>query len=141
MTMLFGKRDWMKSVFRWSRTGSRIICTPPHLDTDEDFIALEKKDTGEMLRGFGFKQDGNPQFYTGNDNGSFRSFRRGVENVITTPSMVFYEKFCAATAFAKRLNIQRKSDRIALFQLVLYDVSIDDMEHQEPCVLLDGPPE
>jgi len=67
MTMLLGKRDWMKSVFRWSRTGSRIICTPPHLDTDEDFIALEKKDTGEMLRGLVFKQDGNPQFYTGND--------------------------------------------------------------------------
>ncbi|WP_181950862.1 hypothetical protein [Aurantiacibacter spongiae] len=70
----------------------------------------------------GFTQDGSPEFYTGNDNGGFRSWRRGDLNIVTTTSSEFYDRFETATELAKRFNLLDKADRIALFQAVLYGV-------------------
>jgi len=76
----------------------------------------------------GFTQDGSPEFYTGNDNGQFSSWRRGDINIITTPSYEFYDKFLTATYLAKRFNLMRKEDRIAMFQVILYDARVDSLE-------------
>jgi hypothetical protein len=108
--------------------GSRVTCNPPPVDTDEDWLALCIGNTTELMRSHGFKQDGSPQFYTGNDNGGFRSWRRGELNVVTTESNEFFWRFITATDLAKRFNLLAKADRIALFQAVLYGVRSENLE-------------
>lgn len=108
--------------------GSRITCNPPPADTDEDWLVLVNGDPKEALLSSGFMQDGRPGFYTGSDVGTFRSWRMGDLNVITTPDPKFYELFLTATMLAKRFNLLDKGDRIALFQAVLYQVRYDSLE-------------
>jgi len=108
--------------------GSRVTCDPAPADTDEDWLAYTPEDPAPRLIAAGFTQDGSPEFYTGNDNGGFRSWRKGDLNVITTPSWEFYCKFGTATALAKRFNLLLKEDRIALFQAVLYGVRAENLE-------------
>ena len=122
-------RGWKAHFKQYAPTGSRIICTPAPTGTDEDWIALDSSGSGaEWLQQNGYTEDGNPEFYTGNDNGSFRSFRLGDLNVITTPSKEFFDLFVSATSLAKRLNLTEKADRIALFQIALYGVRAVDLE-------------
>ena len=118
----FGVEDWTSVVTEFQATGSRYICDPAPTDTDEDFICLVQPSAYDALGDFGFKQCGQPEFYTGNDNGGFRSWRRGDLNLITTESEEFFTRFIGATELAKRLNILEKANRIALFQVVLYGV-------------------
>lgn len=108
--------------------GSRVTCNPAPTDTDEDWLALCAGDTSELMSSHGFKQDGSPQFYTGNDNGGFRSWRRGELNVVTTESDEFFWRFVTATDLAKHFNLLAKADRIALFQAVLYGVRSENLE-------------
>ena len=110
------------------RVGSRVTCNPAPTDTDEDFLALVPFDVTSFMAQDGFTQEGEPQFYTGNDNGGFRSFRKGTMNIVTTESEEFFDRFMTATALAKRFNLLAKADRIALFQAVLYGVNAEDLE-------------
>lgn len=109
-------------------TGSRVICDPAPIDTDEDWVALVGADPCARMAEAGFKQDGSPEFYTGNDNGGFRSWRKGDLNIITTESKEFFYLFETATLLAKRFNLRQKSDRIALFQAVLYSVRWENLQ-------------
>lgn len=111
--------------------GSRVTCNPAPTDTDEDYLVFTSVDAAPALLAAGFTQDGTPEFYTGNDNGGFRSFRRGSVNVITTQDMEFFDLFLTATALAKRFNLLAKGDRIALFQAILYGVAVDDLQPSE----------
>ena len=108
--------------------GSRVTCNPAPVDTDRDWLVLIKPGAEKLLPENGFSQDGSPQFYTGNDNGGFRSWRKGELNVITTPDNEFFQRFITATALAKRFNLLNKQDRIALFQAVLYGVHYSNLE-------------
>lgn len=108
--------------------GSRVTCDPAPLDTDEDWLVQVIGNPEQAMLAAGFTQDGSPQFYTGNDAGGFRSWRFGDLNVITTEDRCFYELFLTATALAKRFNLLQKADRIALFQAVLYGVSVGNLE-------------
>lgn len=111
--------------------GSRVTCDPSPLDTDEDWLVLVRSSTDVLLSNAGFSQDGSPEFYTGNDNGGFRSWRKGDVNVVTTESREFFDRFVTATDLAKRFNLLAKADRIALFQAVLYGVSVDNLAVQD----------
>ena len=102
--------------------GSRVTCVPAPTDTDEDWLVLVLKDPENELTAAGFVMEGNPEFYTGNDNGGFRSWRKGEINLIVTQDTHFYSLFETATELARRYNLLEKSDRIALFQAVLYQV-------------------
>ena len=102
--------------------GSRVTCVPAPTNTDEDWLVLVLKDPENELTVAGFVMEGNPEFYTGNDNGGFRSWRKGEINLIVTQDSFFYSLFETATELARRFNLQDKSDRIALFQAVLYQV-------------------
>lgn len=113
------------------RVGSRVTCNPAPDNTDEDFLALVPFDVTALMAADGFTQDGSPEFYTGNDNGGFRSFRKGEMNIITTDSIEFFELFLTATELAKRFNLLAKADRIALFQAVLYGVRYDALEARD----------
>lgn len=112
-----------------SPTGSAFTCNPPVDDTDIDWVVLTKTfDDAESLI-FALKElawcpdtktsrvtDDNRVFA----DSIFRSCRRGPHNLIVTPHKGFYDKFRLATAVAKKLNLLDKSDRITLFQAILY---------------------
>ena len=108
--------------------GSRVTCDPAPTDTDEDWLGLVREVPVEKLQEAGFSQEGSPEFYTGNDAGGFRSWRKGEINLITTQSDEFFRLFLTATYLAKRFNLLRKQDRIALFQAVLYGVEVHNLE-------------
>lgn len=108
--------------------GSRVTCDPAPTDTDEDWLVLVREVPIERLQEAGFGQEGSPEFYTGNDAGGFRSWRKGEINLITTQSEEFYRLFLTATYLAKRFNLLRKQDRIALFQAILYGVEVHNLE-------------
>lgn len=123
------KYGWNEIALAYMPVGSRVTCDPPPMDTDEDFLCLVADDVAAAawLADRGFSQDGEPEFYTRNDNGGFRSFRFADVNVIITENVTFYDKFGTATALAKRFNLLNKQDRIALFQAVLYGVGEGDL--------------
>ena len=109
--------------------GSRVTCNPPPQDTDEDYLVFDHAGIViAHLEGQGFDSEGEPEFYTGNDAGQFRSMRRGNVNVIVTPYMEFFDRFIAATELARRFNLMAKVDRITLFQAVLYGVNAHNLE-------------
>ena len=122
--------EWAAASWLVEPVGSRVTCNPAPEDTDEDFLCHVPNSIidGELLSSMGFTQDGSPEFYTGNDNGGFRSYRRGDTNVIITESMKFFELFMTATTLAKQFNLLKKVDRIALFQGVLYGVKQHNLE-------------
>ena len=125
MKMDFAKNGWVVRP-----VGSRVTCDPAPKDTDEDYLvfSVDELEAETHLTDQGFKLEGLPGFYTGNDNGRFRSYRRGELNVIVTPEFEFFERFMTATALAKRFNLARKEDRIALFQAILYGVGEGDLQ-------------
>ena len=126
---LINHYGWAKDYWAVIPVGSRVTCDPPPSDTDEDFLVFDQDGSAiEHLEAHGFQSEGNPEFYTGNDNGEFRSLRRGDTNVIVTPDREFFERFRTATELAKRFNLLEKSDRIALFQAVLYGVNATNLE-------------
>lgn len=120
-------------VSEMNAVGSRVTCNPAPTDTDEDWLILSSADLKQPLTELGFTQEGSPEFYTGRSDGSFQSWRRGNINIVTTPDYHFYQKFMTATYLAKRFNLLRKVDRIALFQAVLYGVRTENLE-PEPYV-------
>jgi hypothetical protein len=134
----------LRKIFgpRFEPVGSRVTCNPPPQNTDIDFLCRSIQPVDQELKELGFKLEGSPGFYTGNDNGSFRSWRRGDVNLIVTPDLHFYELFITATSLAKRFNLMDKNDRIALFQAILYGVSQEDlissMDDYEPTEIEQG---
>jgi hypothetical protein len=106
--------------------GSRITCDPPPTETDEDWIVLSEDNKGKftkvLLDEYGFEKGGSDLVdeEDWDEDYSFVSLKLGRVNLIITSSPDFYRRFLAASSVAKRLNLLRKDDRIALFQAVLY---------------------
>lgn len=100
-------------------TGSRYICDPPVMDTDNDVIILvddypdeqSMNDLGwKMCRGEGEELD-----YPAGD---FHAYRHGDLNYILTNSKDHYIRMCAATTLAKQMNLLDKKDRVHLFRFL-----------------------
>ena len=102
-------------------TGSSYICNPPVTDTDIDFVVLSRgwDKLHSWLEQNGFKT--NFEDYEIDD---FRSYKRGVLNLIVTNDLVFYNRFVKATEVAKNLNLLDKEQRIILFDFVMYESNI-----------------
>lgn len=103
------------------QTGSSVICSPPVTDTDIDFIIY----TNEMNKLLTFLEDSDFIFSVDEDNypleeEGFRCCRRGYLNLILTGDAIFYHRWVRATKLAKKLNLLKKEDRIALFTEILY---------------------
>lgn len=104
-------------------TGSAVICNPPVADTDKDFIICA---TNPALlidflvqNGFEVSRNGDGRYEFDPING-ITCLRRQEVNIIVTGDYTFYLKFVDATILATKLNLLEKSQRIALFQYVLY---------------------
>lgn len=100
-------------VYRSYPTGSRYICNPPPMDTDNDTIFLVNGyyDWQQMLLDDGWEDCG-VDYET---DGDFRAFRKGEENYIVTEDDDFFMSYVKATEGAKALNLLNKEDRIKLF--------------------------
>lgn len=114
------------------KVGSRVTCNPAPTDTDQDFLVLVDDSKWiefcDAIKNDGFELGGSfisDEINYVPDEKRFNSFTRGVDNLICTRSVVFFDKFMTATALAKRFNLLNKYDRIALFQGVLYGNSCD----------------
>lgn len=111
-------RDFLRNNgCRFARTGSREICAPAPMDTDEDYIVYAPKDISSVLTAFGYETRNRSDKYPDND---FISFRNKEINVILTFKEDFFERFVLATTVCKRLNLTEKRDRILVFQAILY---------------------
>lgn len=104
-----------------SLTGSSYICNPPVTDTDIDFVVLSNNcdELYNWLEKNVFKT--NFEDYA---IGEFRSYKRGVINLIVTNDLIFYKRFVKATEIAKKLNLLDKQQRITLFDFVMYESNI-----------------
>ena len=113
-------------------TGSRFICDPPVMDTDDDWIILvedleyakyKASRLDWIYSGAGYYREGNEE----PELGPFVSMRHteGNSNYIFTEDAEFYDRYVAATLLAKKYNLLNKADRIQLFHAVLYGEYID----------------
>lgn len=106
--------------------GSRVTCRPEPADTDWDYLVEIVHNSSQnvgsivnILSGLGFDWEGNEHYQSAASE--FMSWRSAENvNLIVTASPSFAEKHRVATGLCKRLNLQDKQDRIALFQAVLY---------------------
>ena len=105
-------------IKKWP-TGSRYICNPPVTDTDNDTVALVEKGYENCFMSCGWSSSCTDVEY--DTEGLFRSWRNGDENYIVTTDEEFYNRFVKATELAKKLNLLNRSDRVLLFQSILYD--------------------
>lgn len=105
--------------------GSRVTCDPPPVNTDQDVLVYVRRHQVDRLFSAlerdGWKFDGSEAYANSVREGQgFRSYRKGDVNLVVTSEREFYDRFVAATTVAKHLNLLQKSDRVALFQAVLY---------------------
>lgn len=107
-------------------TGSRVICNPPVTDTDEDWVLLVEKWRMQKFEKALETYDDEAVFES-EDYGGLKHFESirlnlptGELNLIVTHDREFFDKFVAATSVAKRLNLLKRDDRVALFSAVLY---------------------
>lgn len=108
--------DFEDTVLKSYPTGSRYICHPPVMDTDNDTVILANGyyDWVTMLLKDGWEDCG--QY---NQGGDFRAFRKGQENYIVTERDDFFQSYVLATSAAKALNLREKAQRILLFEVIL----------------------
>ena len=109
--------------------GSRVTCSPPPTDTDEDYLLLvaDMDDAVSRLIDVGFSTNMTPdqerdyielQRAT---NSRFRSVRLGDLNYIVTESAFFFDRFLTATHICKTMNVMDKQHRILIFHGVFGD--------------------
>ena len=125
-----GFGTWSRYCEEYIPCGSRVTCSPPPQDTDEDYLVLvptaklpqlfqDLKDSGWELGGSASNRD------SAHLSG-FTSWTRGRFNLILTANPLFYAKFRLATGVSRALNIMDKRHRIVLFQAILYGQSPDE---------------
>jgi len=110
---------FLDKVLKMEYVGSRITCSPPPTDTDEDVLLLtDNIDTliADCIE-VGFRWDGD---VTKSYPDSFVSLRNGTMNLIITDNEEFFKKFMLATHVCKSLNVTPKRNRITVFQAILY---------------------
>jgi hypothetical protein len=110
---------FLDKVVKMEYVGSRVTCSPAPTDTDEDVLLLtDDKNTliGDCIE-VGFRWDSDA---TKSYPDSFVSLRNGTMNLIITDDEEFFKKFMLATHVCKSLNLMFKSERITVFQAILY---------------------
>ena len=102
-------------------TGSKYICNPPVLNTDEDYAVLVNNLT---VYAQSLLDDGWDVLIAFDDyrppNGGHRFFsaRKGEMNLIVFDQKDGYDWMVKATELAKRFNLTDKADRVALFDAI-----------------------
>jgi hypothetical protein len=104
-----------------TRTGSSVICNPPVLDTDEDWLILTenlKLLIGELVsEGWDTETKSN---YGSSEFYSLKKYKNArLINFIVMDNVLRYNAMCKATKVATELNLRNKEDRIELFRIFI----------------------
>lgn len=106
--------------------GSRVMCVPPPMDTDDDYVILTKPGKNvafcAALSREGWALGGSDFLHT-NGESPFKSFSMGDVNLIVSGEVEWYEKMLVATRLCTNFNIVDKQTRIKIFQGVVYGVA------------------
>jgi hypothetical protein len=106
---------WLREKnVRFFKTGSRVICTPPVMDTDADIVVHDPQGVLPLRNWTEATTDSEY-------DGGTRTFRLGEVNLIVVKEEDDFKRWGVATQIASRMNLKSKPERIALFQGVLYD--------------------
>jgi len=112
-------------------TGSNYICNPPVTDTDRDtvFFVEDLYGAAEALEKDGWDLGGSRSalspdgWVIGDASRDWMSFKKNIdgilENYILTKNFQFFTNFVNATELAKKLNLQKKEDRVTLFSVIV----------------------
>lgn len=103
-------------VLQLCPTGSKYICEPPVMTTDEDYygLTLNRQTTVDSLLADGW------ELCTDNDyqDDAFTALRKGSYNLILLFTYEDWLLHYQTTELAKRFNLVKKQDRIDFFELV-----------------------
>lgn len=98
--------------------GSRYVCNPLPLFTDIDFMVYASMDDIKAkLIAYGYEESIHTN-YSGQDIYDFTSWRKGIINLIVSPSKTFVERDLVATHMCKSWNVQRKWGRILVHEAI-----------------------
>jgi hypothetical protein len=106
-------------------TGSRFICENPKEDSDWDYVLQIKPIESEVaalvsyLACEGFKLEAGEHYQVA-INSTFMSFRKGKLNFLVCANEDWCAKHRSATKLCKKLKLDKKEDRVAVFQALLY---------------------
>lgn len=102
--------------------GSRIICSPPPMDTDLDVVVLVDSAAAiNDLVSMGYLHHNESQVaydYSNDSDDAFVSLRKEDVNLIVVWSHTGFERWRLYTEAATRLNLLNKSDRVTLAQAI-----------------------
>lgn len=109
------------------QTGSRVICNPPVVDTDEDYVFIWSAETDKRLRDAGYVVSQEAEGKKYGNSSVLQAYRKGNVNLIAVHNEASYELWYLATRVATKLNLLDKQQRVMLFQL-LTEGSIRDTD-------------
>jgi hypothetical protein len=100
-------------------TGSRVICNPPVLDTDEDWVLMvpERHSFEDTLINAGYYRTSKRYYRVASSITTYRSDFNNI-NLIVTDDQNMFDRWREATEIATQENLTNKEDRIKLFELI-----------------------
>ena len=100
------------------QTGSRVICNPPVMDTDEDYVFIWSGETDARLREAGYIVSQEVEGKKYRNSSVIQAYRKGNVNLIAVADETNYERWYLATRVATKMNLLDKTHRVILFQLI-----------------------
>jgi hypothetical protein len=104
-----------------ARTGSSVICNPPVLDTDEDWLIVTKNI--KLLIGELVSEGWDTDTKSNYGSSEFYSLKKHINgrliNFIVMDNLTRYIAMYEATKVATELNLRNKEDRIELFRIFI----------------------
>jgi hypothetical protein len=100
-------------------TGSRVICNPPVLDTDEDWVVLcdSRSLLHYVLVEHGYSKTSKKYYRVSSKITTYRHEKNNF-NLIVTDVKDMFDRWREATEIATQENLTNKEDRIKLFELI-----------------------
>lgn len=129
--------EWKASCVRLERVGSRVTCDPPPLDTDEDWLVLVNHvgHACEFLESQGYQTTTDHNYEALGVKSPFVSYKEGDQNILVTGSSDFFSHFMVASSVAKKLNLLSKTDRVMIFQAILYRIAPESSQNPDDGIL------
>ena len=114
-------------VVGWHQTGSTVICDPPVLTTDEDYViyTYDMEELVKELLAIGYKICGDAEY---KGKGEFTAVRKGKYNYIIVEKEALYNRYEAAMLLAKKRNLCVKEVRVALFRQIIDGPTADNLD-------------